>query len=95
MRGRYRSFKRGRMTLSERASYIKGLRAPEKCSKCKALRADLEVLAVAARDFTEETDHGVRHYDALRKALALPGVVAALEKHGRRGEGEKDNVDGM
>ena len=77
------------MTLSERADFIKGLRAPEKCSKCKALRANLKTLAVAAQRFDMPIEDLSMARAALQEALALPGVVAVLEKHGRSGEGEK------
>ena len=64
-------------------------------SDLEALRADLEELAVAAQKFQgnwrQDKDDSLELFN-LRKALALPGVVAVLEKHGRRGEGEKDAI---
>ena len=44
-----------------------------------ALRADVEALAVAAREFTEGTGDGVVYFDKLRKALDRDGVRKVLE----------------
>ena len=55
-------------------------------SDLEALRADLEAVAVAAQkvvDIEDWVSASDRH--ELRKALTRPGVVAVLEKHGRRG----------
>ena len=54
--------------------------------KLTALRADLAEVAVAAQkvvDIEDWVSASDRH--ELRKALTRPGVVAVLEKHGRRG----------